>query len=58
MTNDEFIELMRKHSISGLRLANHFDIPRQQVYAWINKRHKIGKAWQLHLIEYFENLGK
>jgi len=58
MDNETLRKLLKKHSISGLKLANHFKIPRQQVYAWLHDRNKIGRAWSILLTQYFDNIGK
>ena len=65
MTNEELRQNLKKHKMSGLALANHWNISRQQVYSWLNygmnkkgNKHPIGKAWQIILTQYFDGLGK
>ena len=61
MTNSELRQLLKKHNLNGNQLAKALNMPRQQVYTWLNyganrkcRQCKIGKAWQIILTQYFD----
>lgn len=56
MNNQELRDKIKQHNLNGLRLSKDLGLTRQQVYSWINDRHKIGRPWSILLDQHFSML--